>query len=91
MNKKSDIITFKVDPSLHEALQGIPNRSSFIRSAILAALENVCPLCPGTGILTPKQKEHWETFSRTHGVQECDECNEFHLVCAAEDDGKAGS
>ena len=91
MNKKSDIITFKVDPSLHDALQGIPNRSSFIRSAILAALENVCPLCAGTGIMTPKQKEHWESFSQTHGVRECIECKELHLVCAVEDDEKSDS
>ena len=49
MKKKTDIITFKVDATLLEALRGIENRSEFIRSAILSALDNVCPLCRGTG------------------------------------------
>jgi len=48
---KQEIVTFKVDEPLREAMRGIPNRSEFIRSAILAALENVCPLCKGTGCL----------------------------------------
>jgi hypothetical protein len=82
MNKKLEIITFKVDESLMDALKGIPNRSAFIRSAILSALENACPLCKGTGILTPNQKEHWERFAQDHSLEECRECHEIHLVCA---------
>ena len=35
--KKREIITFKVDDALRKALQSVPNRSEFIRSAILAA------------------------------------------------------
>jgi len=83
MNKnKADIVTFKVDRSLLAAMKGIPNRSRFIRSAILAALDSACPLCKGTGILTPKQKEHWDAFAVDHTVQECGKCHEIHLVCA---------
>jgi hypothetical protein len=85
MRKKSDIVTFKVDQAMYDALQSIPNRSNFIRSAILAALDNTCPLCSGTGIMTPNQKKHWESFRRTHTVEECADCKEFHLVCAAEE------
>ena len=33
-SKKQDVITFKVDESLREALEQVPNRSEFIRSAI---------------------------------------------------------
>ena len=36
--KKQEIITFKVDEALRRALQGVQNRSEFIRAAILAAL-----------------------------------------------------
>ena len=88
MKRKSEIITFKADPTLLEAMQGLTNRSSFIRAAILSALENVCPLCMGTGILTPNQRQHWTAFSRHHTVQECNDCNELHLVCSREAAGR---
>ncbi|MFN0136827.1 MAG: ribbon-helix-helix domain-containing protein [Phycisphaerae bacterium] len=80
--KGQEIITFKADPSLLAALGGIRNRSEFIRNAVLAALENVCPLCRGRGILTPNQKQHWSAFIADHGLAECDDCHEWHLVCA---------
>jgi hypothetical protein len=83
---KPSIVTFKAEGSLMAALEGVPNRSAFIRSAILAALENLCPLCRGTGILTPDQKTHWTTFAEGHTVQECGECHVQHLVCAHEAD-----
>ena len=83
---KGEVITFKVDESLLEVMKGIPNRSEFIRTAILAALDSVCPLCKGTGILTPKQKEHWDVFARDHALAECDECHEMRLVCALHGD-----
>ena len=79
--RKGEIITFKADESLLDAMKGIPNRSEFIRSAVLSALESVCPLCKGTGILTPRQKEHWDRFSIDHLLKECDDCHEIYLVC----------
>ncbi len=79
--RKEEIITFKVDHALSRAMQGIPNRSAFIRSAILAALEDTCPLCMGTGLLEPDQRKHWELFSKTHVVETCEECDATHIVC----------
>jgi hypothetical protein len=79
---KRGIITFKVDDALSEAMRGIPNRSEFIRAAILAALDSACPLCRGTGIMTPDQRRHWQAFLRHHSVEECDDCQALHLVCA---------
>jgi hypothetical protein len=82
MNKgKQEVISFKADESLLKAMQGIPNRSEFIRAALLAALDGVCPLCRGTGILTPAQQEHWKSFSLSHGLAECHQCHALHLVC----------
>ena len=81
-DKKEETITLKVNQSLLEAMRGVPNRSRFIRDAILAALENICPLCMGTGILSPKQRDHWETFAATHAVRECPDCHERHLTCS---------
>lgn len=81
MKIKQDVITFKADQELVEAMRGIENRSEFIRRAILDALDNSCPLCGGAGILTPQQKRHWEHFSATHSLSECAECHAVHLTC----------
>ena len=80
-NPKHEIITFKVDESLWESLKGIPNRSEFIRRALLNALGGACPLCGGTGTLSLKQKEHFESFLAGHSLEECRKCHEIHLVC----------
>ncbi|MFP4638714.1 MAG: ribbon-helix-helix domain-containing protein, partial [Spirochaetaceae bacterium] len=82
-------ITFKVDDSLAEAMGGIRNRSEFIRRAILAALDSTCPLCQGTGILTPSQRGHWREFAEHHHVEQCDTCHETHLVCDVAPGGNA--
>jgi len=81
--QKREIVTFKVDPALSQAMRGIDNRSEFIRKAILAALENGCPLCGGAGVLTVSQKRHWEAFARDHTLEECADCHELHLTCSA--------
>ncbi|MFW5870108.1 MAG: CopG family transcriptional regulator [Candidatus Sumerlaeota bacterium] len=82
------VVTFKADATLIESLQDVPNRSEFIRSAIIAALEGACPLCKGTGILTSSQQKHWREFARNHPVEECNDCHERHLVCEKERKGK---
>lgn len=81
---KHEIITFKAEASLLEAMKGIPNRSEFIRNAILASLDSSCPLCGGTGILTPQQKNHLNDFLVEHSLQECDECHDLQFTCSHE-------
>ena len=88
---KAEILTLKVEPQLMAALRHVPNRSAFIRTAILSALENACPLCQGTGVLTPKQKEHWTAFAEDHALQECRQCNELHLICKSDRRGGRGA
>lgn len=88
--EKQTVISFKADESLAEALEGLPNRSEFIREALLMALGGSCPLCRGTGVLSPRQLAHWESFTRTHQVRRCPECHGVQLVCDQEhqrDDG----
>jgi hypothetical protein len=82
--KKADTVTFKVDPNLLEILQTMPNRSEFIRSAILNALEHVCPLCSGTGVLTPAQKRCWDKFSQNHEIKKCSENDQIQIFCNVE-------
>lgn len=79
--KKGDTVTFKVDGQLLEILQAMPNRSEFIRNAILTSLDKTCPLCCGTGVLTPAQSKSWDTLSETHEIKKCTNCNETHLTC----------
>lgn len=85
--KKEEIISFKVDPELGEAMRNIPNRSRFIRSAILAAMAGVCPLCDGSGVLTPSQKKHWDEFSVNHALERCGKCDSRFLVCLQNEEG----
>ena len=80
--QKQEIITFKVPESLRDAMKGIPNRSEFIRHAVLAALDSICPLCRGAGVLLPHQKIHWEQFAMNHRLEECEACHAMHLICA---------
>lgn len=80
-DRRQSIITFKADESLLAALAGIENRSAFIRAAILSALENLCPLCQGSGLLTPNQRRHWDELGADHSIEECGDCHERRLVC----------
>ncbi|MDC7219983.1 MAG: ribbon-helix-helix domain-containing protein [Spirochaetales bacterium] len=78
---KQEVISFKVDEELGRVIKNIPNRSEFIRKALLNALDNTCPLCRGTGIITPQQKKHWDAFTENHDVEVCEDCHAVHLVC----------
>jgi hypothetical protein len=79
-------VCFKVDTATAETMHGIPNRSDFLRSAVLAALRNTCPVCRGTGHLSPRQMSHWRTFAESHAFERCTDCEEYHWVCAATPD-----
>jgi len=82
MNKKHEVVTFKVDLALYERIKEIPNRSEFIRKAILKELGAICPLCGGSGMLDPAQKTHWDTFAVNHPLTRCRYCNSFMLTCS---------
>jgi len=79
---KTEVVSFKADATLLDAMRGVANRSEFIRTAILAALDNTCPLCSGTGALTPNQMRHWNDLATDHSVEECEDCREVRLVCS---------
>jgi hypothetical protein len=83
---RDEVITFKVDAQLLEAMKGLPNRSDFIRNALLAALDSTCPVCKGSGVLTPNQQKHWGSFLEGHSFTECGDCHEVHLICNREDE-----
>ena len=82
--KKSAVITFKAEGKVLEALNSIPNRSEFIRAALLNALSETCPLCGGAGFLNAKQRQHWENFTRQHTVRHCRKCDALTFECREE-------
>jgi hypothetical protein len=86
-NPKTALITFKVEHSLAELIDRLPNKSEFIRHALLAAFSNTCPLCQGAGVLTPGQLEHWKHFTEHHSVERCPECNSVYLSCEFKREG----
>ena len=79
---KTEVVSFKADATLLDAMRGVANRSEFIRTAILAALDSTCPLCSGAGTLTPNQMRHWNDLASDHFVEECEDCREVRLVCS---------
>ncbi len=79
---KTEVVSFKADATLLDAMRGVANRSEFIRTAILAALNSTCPLCSGSGTLTPNQMRHWNDLATDHSVEECEDCREVRLVCS---------
>ena len=46
---KPVLVALKIDAETAAALDGISNKSAFIREALRARLDDVCPLCTGTG------------------------------------------
>ncbi len=44
-------VTFRVDPSLADALRDLPNQTRFVEDALRNALGRTCPVCHGDGRL----------------------------------------
>lgn len=84
MSKKKEVISFKVEEDLAEMIKRLPNRSEFIRNAILAAVDNTCPLCQGTGIITEAQKPHLNEFFKHHSLIKCDDCSALYFECSTD-------
>jgi len=78
------VIAVRIEDELADLLNSLTNRSEFIRAAILSAMDHACPLCQGTGILTPEQKTHWVAFARDHRVTQCRDCDAVYLECDTE-------
>ena len=84
MTDKTEVISFKADEELAAMLKHMPNKSDFIRNAVLEYMQNTCPLCRGTGLISVSQREHWNKFIKTHSVEECQECHELYIKCNKE-------
>ena len=56
--RKSTLVAVKVDAELAALLDAMPNKSEFIRMALRARLDDLCPLCAGTGLRPSQPLEH---------------------------------
>ena len=71
---KTQIVAFKVEEDLAEFLNKLPNKSAFIRKAIVAQLGMACPLCNGTGIVPKGIHDHYAPLLSKHNARKCDGC-----------------
>jgi hypothetical protein len=72
--QKSQIVAFKVEDELAEFLDKLPNKSEFIRKAILAQFAMNCPLCTGTGVVDKGVHDHYTPVIAEHNSRPCDKC-----------------
>lgn len=75
------VVTFKADADLVALLSQVRNRSEFIRTAILAAAGDTCPICNGSGVLNDNRRRHWDAFLDGHHLAECSTCHEQVPAC----------
>jgi hypothetical protein len=71
---KSEIVAFKVEEDLAQFLNNLPNKSDFIRKAILAQFGMTCPLCTGTGVVPRGIHDHYKPVIEHHNEKGCERC-----------------
>jgi hypothetical protein len=73
---KTAVVAFKVEEELAEILNKLPNKSAFIRKAIVASMSMECPLCHGSGVLPKGLHDHFEAMLPRISSRSCDSCGD---------------
>ena len=73
-DEKETVVSFRVDRHLAEALTKLPDRSAFIRRAILGAFYPVCPACQGRGVLPEPSSGAIQDFMASKLPLTCECC-----------------
>jgi hypothetical protein len=71
---KSKIVAFKVEEELAEFLNDLPNKSDFIRKAVLSQFGMSCPLCIGTGVVPRGLHDHYKPIIAAQNKRPCEKC-----------------
>jgi hypothetical protein len=71
---KSKIVAFKVEEELAEFLNNLPNKSDFIRKAVLSQFGMNCPLCDGSGVTSRGLHDHYKPIIAAQNKRPCDRC-----------------
>jgi hypothetical protein len=74
--QKKQIIAFKVEDDLAGFLDALPNKSEFIRKAILAQFGMNCPLCTGSGVVEKGIHDHFAGVIAKHNTHPCEKCKD---------------
>jgi len=77
---KSEIVAFKVEQDLADFLNLLPNKSEFIRKAIIAQFGMTCPLCTGTGVVPRGLHTHFTPILSNNLDRPCDRCHTMDAV-----------
>ena len=73
---KTAVVAFKVEKELAELLDKLPNKSAFIRKAIVAQLGMACPLCNGVGVVPRGVHDHYATLLAQFNHRRCEGCGD---------------
>jgi hypothetical protein len=82
-NAKTAVVAFKVETELADILNQLPNKSAFIRKAIVNQLDMACPLCSGAGMLPKGLHDHFAPLVSKLNAKACDECGDKSTVLAS--------
>jgi len=77
---KHRVVTFKVEEDVATFLDGMPNKSEFIRRALLSAFMEPCPVCNGKGSVPRSLRHDLEAVFKQQEFIPCNFCGyEFPL------------
>ena len=71
---KQRVVTFKVEDEIASFLDAMPNKSDFIRKALLAALMEPCPICQGKGSVPRSLRRDLELIFQKQKSVPCSFC-----------------
>jgi hypothetical protein len=78
--RKTEIVAFKVEEDLAEFLNKLPNKSDYIRKAIIAQFGMSCPLCSGSGVVSRGIHEHYKPVIQEHNQHACHQCEKLEII-----------
>lgn len=73
--QKQTVVSFRVDHHLAKILESLPDKSAFIREAILRRFHAECPFCQGRGVLPRAIAEWLQNHMPELKTVECKCCN----------------
>jgi hypothetical protein len=80
--QKQTVVSFRVDHHLAKILDNLPDKSTFIREAILRRFHAECPFCQGRGVLPRTIAEWLQAQLPAMKTVECKCCNYRYPVDA---------